>query len=196
MPVDKRILKTKRNLKSTLIRQLNEIPFEKITVSELCREAQTSRITFYTYYDDKYALIDELLHDYYEEASVLYHELQGKNNPQYDDTFGYMNLLDCILRIMEQNNDFFRHISPERNPYLTASFYRYIFDSVNDYILRHQTQLKPRYPSSRIAALICGGGSSLMYEAILPGANAISARQDLQGMFRDLLRSDLFEHLV
>ena len=36
------------------------MPFEKITVTELCRAADVSRITFYTYYDDKYALADRL----------------------------------------------------------------------------------------------------------------------------------------
>ena len=49
--MDKRILKTKRNLKQTLLSMMDEKPFEKIGVTELCNRAETSRITFYTYYD-------------------------------------------------------------------------------------------------------------------------------------------------
>ena len=76
---DKRIIKTRRNIKSTMIRILQTKPFEKITVSELCREGQISRITFYTYYDDKYALIDEMVADYIREA--------GEISPTIDSTW-------------------------------------------------------------------------------------------------------------
>ena len=34
---DKRVIKTKRNLKRTMIEMICDMPFEKITVSELCR---------------------------------------------------------------------------------------------------------------------------------------------------------------
>lgn len=48
---DKRITKTKRNIKNTVIKLLSNTQFEKITVSELCRIGEISRITFYTYYN-------------------------------------------------------------------------------------------------------------------------------------------------
>ena len=78
---DKRIIKTRRNIKSTMIRILQTKPFEKITVSELCREGQISRITFYTYYDDKYALIDEMVADYIREADADYHRSNSRITP-------------------------------------------------------------------------------------------------------------------
>lgn len=57
---DKRIKKTKKNLKATLIAMLNQMSFEQITITELCRQSDTSRITFYKHYNDKYALADEI----------------------------------------------------------------------------------------------------------------------------------------
>ena len=54
MAEDRRILKTKKNLKRTLIELLSQKAFEQISVKELCETAQTSRITFYTHYNDKY----------------------------------------------------------------------------------------------------------------------------------------------
>ena len=53
MNEDKRILKTKKNLKNTLLELLNEKAFEQITVKEICERSATSRITFYTHFADK-----------------------------------------------------------------------------------------------------------------------------------------------
>ena len=50
---DKRIRKTKSHLRQTLVSMLDEKPFEKITVKELCAASETSRITFYTHFSDK-----------------------------------------------------------------------------------------------------------------------------------------------
>ena len=47
---DKRITKTKKNLKYTLVDMLAEQPFEKITITELCSRTEISRITFYSHY--------------------------------------------------------------------------------------------------------------------------------------------------
>ena len=67
---DKRVIKTKRNLKRTMIEMICDMPFEKITVSELCRLGETSRITFYTHYDDKYDLAEEIFGDYVKDDSA------------------------------------------------------------------------------------------------------------------------------
>ena len=80
--MDKRVVKTKRTIKRTLVELLATMPFEKITVTELCRAADVSRITFYTYYDDKYALADELFRDDMAKAEERYRALQAENNPR------------------------------------------------------------------------------------------------------------------
>ena len=77
---DRRIIKTKKTIKSTLIGILQEMPFEKITVTEICSRGIISRITFYTHYEDKYVLAEELFSDYIAEADDNYHRLQSLNN--------------------------------------------------------------------------------------------------------------------
>ena len=56
---DRRVIKTKKNLKATLIEMMGEISFEQISITELCKRAEISRITFYAHYSDKYALADD-----------------------------------------------------------------------------------------------------------------------------------------
>ena len=60
---DRRVIKTKKNLKATLIEMMGEISFEQISITELCKRAEISRITFYAHYSDKYALADDIFSD-------------------------------------------------------------------------------------------------------------------------------------
>ena len=60
---DKRITKTKRALKSALLKLLTTQAFDVISITELCKIANVSRITFYTHYKDKFALLDDIFND-------------------------------------------------------------------------------------------------------------------------------------
>lgn len=44
--MDKRVIRTKRTIKETLVKLLQKTQFEHITVKTICDEACTSRITF------------------------------------------------------------------------------------------------------------------------------------------------------
>lgn len=55
--MDKRIIKTKKQLTNSLLSLLKEKKIKDITVLELCKEANINRTTFYKYYKD----IDDLL---------------------------------------------------------------------------------------------------------------------------------------
>ena len=50
---DKRIVKTKRSLKAAMTEMLGKEDFEHISITELCRKAEISRITFYSHYSEK-----------------------------------------------------------------------------------------------------------------------------------------------
>ena len=188
---DKRIIKTKRNIKDTLIRLLAREPFEKISVAELCREGVISRITFYTHYDSKYALLREMFADYIGEAYDNYHALQAKNNPRLDGFLGYENLLECILSLYFDHYDFFSHTTAGENPYLFSEFFNHVLSSTDDYLARHRS-LIARYPARQTAALICNG----LFGVINVCANEHMAEAELRrlarDMYTDLLRSGLF----
>lgn len=70
MGTDKRVRYTKMFLKESLIKLMQEKPISRITIKELCAEAEINRATFYAHYRDQYdlleqteqALIDEVQH--------------------------------------------------------------------------------------------------------------------------------------
>ena len=97
---DKRIIKTKKYLKDTLIELLDEMPFEKITVTMLCQKADISRITFYSHYDDKYDLVEDIFQDMIATGTGYYDELENRFNKDNNIALGFSHVwtayLSCI----------------------------------------------------------------------------------------------------
>lgn len=104
---DKRIVKTKRNLKDAMIRMLSTEDFERISVTELCKEAKVSRITFYSHYSDKYALLEDIFNDMLCIGTEDYYRRQEENNPERGLVRGYVNMLSAILDLYYDRFDFF-----------------------------------------------------------------------------------------
>jgi len=188
---DKRIIKTKRNIKNTLINMLGDMNFEKVTVAELCRRGEISRITFYTHYEDKYSLVAEMYNDYLKEAYDIYHELQEKNNKEQESFIGYKNLLTCVLDMFYKNYDFFEHTSAEENPYLFTNFFNYVFDSIADYMVRHKG-IVPKYPPKQTTALLCNGLFGVINTCNYEGMKEEEVRQVAENMYEIMLKSELF----
>lgn len=59
---------TKQAMKAAFMKLLNEKPFEKIKVKDIVEECQCNRNTFYYYYQDIYALLEELMAEELERA--------------------------------------------------------------------------------------------------------------------------------
>ena len=77
---DKRIVKTKRSLKAAMTEMLGKEDFEHISITELCRKAEISRITFYSHSSDKYALLDDIFNDMQRIGTEDYFRRQAENN--------------------------------------------------------------------------------------------------------------------
>ncbi|MBB1128230.1 TetR/AcrR family transcriptional regulator [Limosilactobacillus balticus] len=58
--MDLRILKTKKNIKTTFLKLRQKYPLEKIKVITLCQQALINKSTFYRYYTDIYDLSNQM----------------------------------------------------------------------------------------------------------------------------------------
>ncbi len=54
---DRRVKYTKMVLRESLVKLLKQKPISKITIKEICEEADINRATFYTHYSDQYDLL-------------------------------------------------------------------------------------------------------------------------------------------
>lgn len=191
---DKRVLRTKKNLKSTLAQMMAEMPFEKITVKEICDRAITSRITFYNYYSDKYALLEDIFQDMNEKLEEHFLELQ-KNNREDDPLISYQNLLDCFLDLHYDNREIMENVSLDKNTVLLLPYYHFMVDNTTALVRKYFKQLKPNYPPEKISVFIVFG--IFGYIRVCTQENSTdSGRKAIYDsahkLLRDLINSDIF----
>ncbi len=67
--MDRRTKYTRNLIKEILLAFLKDQKFEKITVSEICRQAEINRGTFYLHYMDTYDVLEDLVDDFLAETS-------------------------------------------------------------------------------------------------------------------------------
>ena len=180
--MDKRIIKTKRNIKKTMISMLSEKSFEEVTVNELCEKAETSRITFYTHYSDKTELANDIIDDMTAFAKSEFYRLQSENNQNGDIVTEYLNLLDCILNTYRENYDFFAHTN--ESPVLRALTLKFINEYVGGKIEKDRQRLNLRYPFEMVRNLLCDGIRGF----VITGRDAGYSNEEVREYSHDILK--------
>lgn len=189
---DKRIKKTKKNLKSTIISMMSRTSFENISITALCKEADISRITFYTHYSDKYALVDEIFEDMIQTGGDIYQKMQAENNPEHNYVQSYCNVLHTIMELYYSNYDFFRHTVPEKNPYLASSFYSYVLKTVETHTRHRKSEnLNFKYSSRKVAGFLCYGLVGFINESHAENTPLTDIQAEAAKLLTELLTSDV-----
>ena len=188
---DKRIAKTKKNLKNAMIAMLGEKDFEHITITELCRAAEISRITFYSHYSDKYALLDEIFDDMLKLGTEDYYRRQRENNPTGRLAAGYVNMLDAILQLYSDRFDFFRHTDPEKNPYLASRLYSIALETVEQHTLHVKKRMRLKYSPRKIAGFVCFGMFGFVNESREENTPMDELLPQARVLLTDLIRSGI-----
>lgn len=57
---DRRIEKTRKIIRETLLNEMKELSYQELSVSKLCRDADIGRGTFYLHYNDIYEVVQEI----------------------------------------------------------------------------------------------------------------------------------------
>ena len=192
---DRRITKTKRSLKEAMVSMLSKEDFEHISITELCREAEVSRITFYSHYNDKYALLDDIFNDMLQIGTADYYRRQRENNPAGKLAAGYVNMLDAILEIYYDRFDFFRYTNPEKNPYLASRLYSIILETVEMHTLHVKKRLSLKYSPKKIAGFVCFGMLGFVNESHEENTPLEEIRREARVLLKDLIKSGILtEH--
>lgn len=187
---DRRIQKTKAHLQKTLLSLLEKKPFEKINVTEICKAAEVSRITFYAHYSDKNALADDLFARYTEMATTMFHQKQLENNPDDDSIQSYCNILDTILDILIQNQSFFSIMFPDRNPYLCLQMYTTVLKTIEQRTIMESHHHTLRYSPRQITGFLCYGLAGFLNESLEENLSRDVIRAQARQLLVDTLRSD------
>ena len=84
--IDPRVKRTRRLLLDAFVSLLAEKSFEAITVQDITTRATVNRATFYAHFVDKYALVDELIHEGF--AQMLQRRMVTKAGSTQDHVRG------------------------------------------------------------------------------------------------------------
>ena len=104
---NQRIRLTKKMLKSALIKLLESKPIEKVTVYELCAEAQINRTTFYKYYGSQHDLMADIQADFLAELENSLRETDRPLSLLMILTYIGTHRATCIVLMNNALNDGF-----------------------------------------------------------------------------------------
>lgn len=97
---NQRVKLTKQLLKNSLVGLMHKKPIGRITIKEICESAEINRSTFYLYYTDQYALLNEI------ETELIDHAKE--NLKKIDSNAGSVPYLETLLSYIQRHADIFR----------------------------------------------------------------------------------------
>ena len=104
---DRRVLYTKMFLRESLLELMKEKPVDKITPTELCREAQINRNTFYTHYYTARDVLEEIETEF---SSQIIESLSNRFSAENIDI---PQMLNEICRMIYEKQDFCKILRSE-----------------------------------------------------------------------------------
>lgn len=153
---DYRIRTTKKLIRESLIKLLEEKPINKITVTELCTECQINRATFYRYYEDVYDLLDQL------EKQLVLELKSGIQLTRNDYTIS--GFTEEILEVLLRNKELSRMLFNERSG---KDFLRDILEIAHNKCMEEWKRSDKDIPKNKIDYLctfITGGTIGILNE--------------------------------
>jgi AcrR family transcriptional regulator len=143
--LDPRIRRTRQLLQDALRSLLAEKEFDKISVQDITEAATLNRATFYAHYEDKFALLGELIR-------VSFLELLSKRDVQFDggcsSAFQVIILAVCDYLVeLQKSHSFNQH---QFEPFVEAT----VIDQIRIVLLEgfHRHPVERTIPAEMIAA--------------------------------------------
>ena len=90
---------TKMAIQDSLFELMGKKPIEKITITELCKNADINRTTFYAHYSDQYDLLSKIENETISWAKEAISNLTIKNNKHEN-----INMLEGIFQYIVENS--------------------------------------------------------------------------------------------
>ncbi len=100
MKENRRIQMTKKLLKESVFELMEQKPLNKITIKEICENADVNRTTFYKYYGDQYMLVKDAENELLKKTSEFLKSLSSDEEKT--------KLLEEFLTYVRNNGDTFR----------------------------------------------------------------------------------------
>lgn len=163
--IDIRIEKSKSELKSAMLKLLRQNAFDRITVMQICKEANITRATFYKYYEDKYELIYAIILDIRAEISNKYHEMIESKRAESDPNGCLRELTEMLIDLCVENKTILTNLDHDQD----NSMVEFILKTAVDKFVKHIIELYSlkghlKYPVDLTSAIFVGAAENLIIE--------------------------------
>lgn len=186
--MDKRVYKTKKGLQEALLSLLAEKPFEKINVTEICSRSSTSRVTFYTYYNDKYDLLSDVYHSLADQAQEIFIQMQKQNNPDEDFEKRLENVLDTLLSFEDNPVLSGMRMVAEQN--IALMYHDFLLDCIRRFEVKYPEHLQTRYPLDSLNSFLALGFWGFLHTG--KGKVTEKEKDQARELLSDIVNSSIF----
>lgn len=142
MKKDRRINKTKKAIYQAFLQLLNSKRYETITVQEIIDLADVGRSTFYSHYESKELLLDEL-------CRYLFHHLFER-----EEHLSTEDYLAHIFLHFKKNQDHITSLLLSKNDYFLRQLQKELRHHVYPMVVPYLQTVHPKIPSSYLKHLV------------------------------------------
>lgn len=135
---DIRIKKTKCALKGAFAKLISEVPYNKISIIDICEKAEVHRATFYNYYRSKEDLFSCIIEDAKDAFIEKFKSDENKLTTR-SEVINY--LVDSFIDVVSYTKNYFKKIIKVQNPGV-------IKYHINRSVYQNFYQILSLYPSS------------------------------------------------
>ena len=179
---NQRIAVTKRMLKESLLRLLEEKDLDKINVTELCRDAGVNRATFYRHYQIPRDVLIEIEMD-------LYYDLKNRvDMPKKPEDIRLA--IEALCRYMEENAKLLRIMLRSNSDTDFAMFVNSIYAEIWSEISKVGVLQKLSDEDVQLLTMYCTGGSYFVLRQWLLGNVHKSSKQMAEYVYELLNKTD------
>lgn len=146
MKENRRVAMTKTLLRDSLLELMHQKPLTKITIKEICENADINRSTFYSHYSDQFALCEDIENDTILRTNE-YLEKISKDKTKVDFLTDYLRyikkngrLLRALLISGNDNSFKFKFLEISVSKLMEADHHDNLSETDKDYIFRYMFQ--------------------------------------------------------
>ena len=181
-------------IKNALVTLLGKSEFSKISVTDICREAGLSRVTFYLWYDSKDALLNDYFQDIVNEGLQYYRQIR-QSRPDESVRSDFQSLLETIFYLASRYHEFVSHLfsrTGQEDPVLYSRFNAMVMKEVTDLTREHSNQIARPLTMSETATFLASGLNSMIRKDLNSGMQPAAVHAHASAMLDHVLSAGLF----
>ena len=158
--MDRRVARTRRNIYKAFFQLVQIKPIDEITVSELSRNADIDRKTFYLHFQTVQDVFRAFKQSIYEQVIWILEEAEqrGAEGQGEASSFDFVYFYDALNRIMVENLAFFEKLSKDTSFMFLKNDFK---DVLKKALMDHYQNCYSEYQRSLYAEFVAAGAISL-----------------------------------